>query len=69
LRSERAPAGAAAEVRVGDDDIPLLHLVLEGRVEILHAVERQFGVVGGVEIPGGNDHVGVDVVPIAKYCS
>ena len=56
------PGGAAAEILPGHDEIPRLHLIDKLRVRVLHGVFGQLHGVGGVEIPGRNDLVGVDVV-------
>ena len=58
------PGGAAAEVDPGHHHISGLHFVNEVLVDVLHAVGGQLLVVRGVQIAGGDDHVGVHVVPV-----
>ena len=59
-------AGAAAEVLVGDHDVAGLHAAHERGVKILEAVLGELGRVRRVEVARRNDHVGVDVAPVAE---
>src|SRR5205085_11556384 len=52
------PGGAGAEVLVGHDDVARAHPQGGGGVEVLQAVLRQLGGVGGVEVAGRDDDVG-----------
>lgn len=62
-------AGAAPEVPVGHHDVALLHLLDEVLVEILHAVLGKFLVIRSIEISGGDDDIGVDIVPVSENSS
>ena len=39
-------------------------LLLEIAVQILHAVGGQLGVIGRVEVAGGDNHVRIDVIAV-----
>ena len=54
----------AAEIAARDDDAARLALFLEIAVQILHAVGGQLGVIGRVEIAGGDNHVRIDVIAV-----
>ena len=58
--------GAAAEVAACGDDIARLCFPEEVGVDILHAVGRQLLRVGGVQVTGGDDDVGIDIIAIAE---
>jgi len=55
---------AAAEVLAGDDDVAGPHARDEPRVDVFHAVPGELGRVVGVEVPGRDDDVGVDVAAV-----
>ena len=59
----------AAEIAARDDDAARFALFLEIAVQILHAVGGQLGVIGRVEVAGGDDDVSIHVVAIFKYTS
>ena len=61
------PAGAAAEVLAPHHDVARLHPGDEGLVNVLHAVVRQLPGILGVQVAGGDDDVGVDVVTVFEY--
>ena len=56
--------GTAAEVRAADDDVPRLHLLRKGRVNILHAVLRKLIGRGGVQVARGDNHIRIHVVAV-----
>ena len=59
------PAGAAAPVAPGHDDVARLHRAGEGRVQVLQRVRGDLGrVADGVGVFAGEDDVGVDVVAV-----
>jgi hypothetical protein len=59
----------AAEIRSGDDDVAGADEIDKILVDILHAVERQLGRIGRVQVARRDDHVGVDVGAIFKNFS
>lgn len=58
------PGGAAAEVLLGHNDVAGLHFGDKVFVDVLHAVGRQLFVGRGVEIPGGDNYVGIHIVAV-----
>ena len=56
--------GTAAEVRAADDDVPRLHLLRKGCVNVLHAVLRKLIGRGGVQVARGDNHIRIHVVAV-----
>lgn len=58
--------GAATEVIFGNYNVASLHVLDKVGVDVLHTVACKLLFGGGVQIPCGNNYVGVDVVPVFK---
>src|SRR5699024_2064734 len=63
------PGGAAAEVPAADDDVAGLDRGGVACVNVLHAVLGQLLGRGGVQVPGGDDDVGIHIVAVFKNSS
>ena len=59
------PGRAAAKVGPGHHDIARLHRSGELRIDILHAMRGQRFFIRRIQITGGDDNVGIHIVPIA----
>lgn len=62
------PRGAAAEILAGHDYIAFADLINKVAIQILHAMARKFGPVVGIQIPGGNDFIGIYMIPFVYMC-
>src|SRR5699024_477711 len=63
------PAGAAAKVPAAHHHVPGLHPCDKVLVDVLHAVGGQLFGVLGVQVAGGDDDVGIDVVRVFENVS
>ena len=63
--------GSTAEVLAGHNDVARLDVVDKLLVDVFHAVGGQFLVGSRVQIPGGNDHVRVNIITVrcTKPCA
>ena len=55
---------AAAEVLLGNNNVALLNLLHEVGVKVFQAMLREPLGLGGIQVAGRNDDVGVDVAPV-----
>ena len=58
--------GAAAEVLTAHHDVPSLDAGNKALVDVLHAVARQLGCALGVQIAGGDNDIGINVIAVFK---
>lgn len=57
---------AISRVFVGNNDVAWLYVLYELGVDVFHRVRYEFLGVSNVEVAGGNNNVGVDVIAILE---